>query len=112
VCTIRPSGTQLPAIGDDLPGNEVTIDGYTQPGAKKNTLANGTNARLKIQVNGAAAPASADGITIGGLGNTVRGLVINGWAFEGVVFGGSDANGNTVESNFIGTNASGYPSRG
>ena len=38
VATIKP-GSKLPAITDT-----VTIDGYTQPGAEKNTLAKGTNA--------------------------------------------------------------------
>ena len=46
VKTIKPK-SQLPQI--IWP---VTIDGYTQPEASKNTLATGTNAVLKIELNG------------------------------------------------------------
>jgi CSLREA domain-containing protein len=46
VKTIKPK-SDLPSIEDT-----VTIDGYTQPGASKNTLPQGTNAVLKIELNG------------------------------------------------------------
>src|SRR6266446_4509359 len=45
VKTITPA-TTLPAITE-----QVTIDGYTQPGASMNTLANGDNAVLLIQLD-------------------------------------------------------------
>ena len=51
VQTISPA-SQLPPI--TVP---VVINGYTQPGASPNTLANGNNAVLLIELNGASAPA-------------------------------------------------------
>ena len=50
VCTIAPT-TALPTITE-----AVTIDGYTQPGASANTLAEGCNFRLLIQLSGEYAP--------------------------------------------------------
>ncbi len=43
--TIKPSST-LPTITE-----QVTIDGYSQPGASPNTLAKGTNAQLMIELD-------------------------------------------------------------
>jgi hypothetical protein len=60
----------------------TTIDGYTQPGAKPNSLAIGTNAVLLIEINGSSLPAGQTGLTVGsayGNGQVVRGLVINGF---------------------------------
>ena len=37
----------------------MTIDGYTQPGATKNTLEQGTNAVLRIELDGTAAQGSS-----------------------------------------------------
>ncbi len=46
----------LPIITDT-----VTIDGYTQRGAKENTLAEGNDAVLKVQLNGANAGGTSAG---------------------------------------------------
>src|SRR5438034_5241478 len=54
--TISPP-SPLPTITDS-----VTIDGYTQPGASKNTLANGNNAVLLIELDGTNAGSSFSGI--------------------------------------------------
>jgi hypothetical protein len=48
--SIQPSSA-LPIITDP-----VIIDGYTQPGASKNTLSIGDNAVLKIDLNGSLIP--------------------------------------------------------
>ena len=95
--------TQLPFITQP-----VIIDGYTQPGAKPNTLAVGDNANLLIQVN-------AGGITGGGLvlaagsdGSTLRGLNVAGANGSDIFISGSD--GNTVAGCFIGTNPTGTSS--
>src|SRR5713226_2668330 len=53
----------------------VTIDGYTQPGASPNTLGNGDNAVLLIELNGNG----GSGLSITTANCTVRGLVINGF---------------------------------
>ena len=54
-----------PTIAQPLPPltNTVTIDGYTQPGSSPNTLTNGNNAVLKIQLHGLNA-GSVDGLGI------------------------------------------------
>ena len=105
VRTIAPA-TELPVVT-----SPVTIDGYTQPGSVANTLATGDNAVLLIELNGASAGNSANGLTLGptATGSTVRGLVINRFAGNGILIQG---NGNTVAGNFIGTNAAGTAALG
>jgi hypothetical protein len=100
VKTISPASA-LPTITDT-----VTINGYTQQGASENTLAEGNDAVLKIQLNGTNA-GNASGLAILAANSTIKGLVINRFGGEGVVIFGSGATGNKVEGNFIGTDASG-----
>jgi CSLREA domain-containing protein len=110
VCTITPA-SGLPFIEDP-----VTIDGYTQAGASENSLFRGSNADLRIVLSGAKAPVDTSGaLEILTSNVTVRGLVINRWAYRsGMWIDGRDrsqgpvtADGNKVEGNFIGTDASG-----
>jgi hypothetical protein len=101
--TIEPLSA-LPDITDP-----VVIDGYTQPGASPNTLADGDDAVLLIEISGAGAGV-ANGLHIAGGGSTVRGLVIN--RFSGVNFASGNAiflqgSGNRVEGCFLGTDAAG-----
>jgi hypothetical protein len=96
--------SQLPQITQQL-----TIDGYTQPGTSPNTLAVGNNAVLLIEVNGAGAGADADGIRFGSSNNTVKGLILTG--FDGVAVVGSSTNGNVIAGNFIGTDSTGTVAR-
>ena len=100
VKTIKPASA-LPTIKE-----AVTIDGYSQPGASPNTLAEGDDAVLKIQLNGTDA-GSANGLVIQASGSTIKGLMINRFAGNGVLLSGSGATGNALEGNFIGTNAAG-----
>ncbi len=95
---IPGTGVQTINLASALPAltNPVLLDGYTQPGS-------GTNAPL-IDLNGASAGGSANGITVFGGNTTVRGLVINGFAQDGIVL---QSSGNTITGNFIGTNAAG-----
>lgn len=86
----------------------VTIDGYSQPGASANTLATGNDAVLLIDLNGASG--SGDGLTITGGGSTVKGLVIRRFVSDGIYI--TTAGGNTIEGNFIGTNAGGTSDQG
>lgn len=93
----------LPSITEAL-----TIDGYTQRGARANTLATGSDAVLKIQLNGTnadtAAVPEANGLTILAAGSTVEGLAINRFSGDGIQLSASDG---TVQGNYLGTNASG-----
>lgn len=111
VHTIRPL-TPLPDIV-----NKVDIDGYTQPGAKPNTLAVGDDRTLLIELSGATLLTSGAGLhfTENGPGrnsggSSVRGLVINSNFSDGVrinsggTYGLADI---TVAGNFFGTNAAG-----
>jgi len=107
VQTISPL-TQLPAITDP-----VVIDGYTQPGANVNTLANSDNAILLIELSGSKIPAGTNGLIITAGASTVKGLVINNFQGFDPTFGGAAGlvlntkGGNTITGNFIGTNPSG-----
>ena len=99
VHTIRPT-SRLPVIV-----NAVTIDGYSQPGAKPNSLANGDNAVLLIELDGSLAGNNAWGLAFGQAGGLtgggdveqnidgigvripeqiVRGLVINRFSGDGI----------------------------
>jgi len=107
VATISPTRA-LPTIRGAL-----TINGYSQPGASVNTATTGTNAVLKIVLDGSKAgstPSSpVDGLYVTARNTTVRGLVINNGFRAGVVFDEVTPGeaGRTLEGCFIGTDADG-----
>ena len=98
VKTISPTSA-LPLITEP-----VTIDGYTQPGASENTLAIGNDAVLLIELNGTNAGAFSTGLITSSSLCTIRGLVINRFADDGIR---AAFILNTIEGNFIGTDPSG-----
>ena len=101
VHTISPTSA-LPTITDP-----VTIDGYTQPGSSMNTLSNGDNAVLRIELNGTSV-GGGDGLRFNAGSSTVRGLVIN--RFMDLFRAGIELatnGGNFIEGNFIGTDVTG-----
>jgi hypothetical protein len=85
----------------------VLIDGYTQAGASANTREVGDDAVLTIELNGAAAGSSGNGLTIQAANVTVRGLVVNRFRNAGIVVSGPSATQDLVAGNFIGTNVTG-----
>ena len=99
VATISPD-TALPPIT-----NPVTIDGYSQPGAEPK--GDGNDADLKIELSGQNAGSGAAGLQIAAANSTVKGLVVNRWGQMGISIGNSDATGNKVVGNYVGTDASG-----
>ncbi len=102
VKTIAPT-SPFPAITQP-----VTIDGYTQTGANANTAPTGNNATLLIELNGAAAGTTTNGLTFSADGITVRGLVINRFSANGISINQSaGSSGNTIAGCFLGTNAAG-----
>ena len=105
VCTIRPA-TTLPAVTRPL-----TIDGYTQPGASPNTRARGTNAVLRIELDGSDAPGTG-GLRIEARDTVVRGLVINRFNSTGIRVSGAATTGVQIAGCFVGTDASGTFGRG
>jgi hypothetical protein len=72
---IPASGVQTINLTAALPviNGAVTIDGYTQSGASANTLANGNNAVLLIELNGAGIASSFKNGTAGWLGDRTLG---------------------------------------
>ncbi|MCX6926454.1 MAG: right-handed parallel beta-helix repeat-containing protein [Verrucomicrobia bacterium] len=60
------------------PNSDVVIDGYTQPGSRPNTLAQGTDALLMIELSGENTTGAALD-WFGSASVTVRGLCINRW---------------------------------
>jgi CSLREA domain-containing protein len=104
VKTISP-GSELPTIEEPL-----TIDGYSQPGAKANTLKVGTNAVLKIELNGSNAGLTSSALSIRASECVIKGLVINRFGHNGISVGTLDAGpyqDNRIAGNFIGTDPSG-----
>ncbi len=108
VNTISPA-SQLPAISEP-----VAINGYTQPGASVNTATTGTNAVLKIVLDGSIVGSSADGLVVTAPSSTVRGLVINNGFRIGALIDEATPSeaGRRLEGCFIGTDASGTAGRG
>ena len=92
----------------------ITIDGTTQTGAQANTntMDQGDNSVMLIELSGANDSASDMGLMISGAGATVRGLAIDHWRGQsssgiGVEVSGANV---TIAGNFIGTDASGETS--
>jgi CSLREA domain-containing protein len=104
VQTISPT-SPLPAITDN-----ATIDGYTQPGSKRNsvdTTNNANNAILLVEIRGSSAPRATDGLTVSGAGaanTTIDGLVINRFSGDGITIAAPAAK---IVGTFVGTNAAG-----
>ncbi|MCE3004384.1 MAG: hypothetical protein LW860_17045 [Xanthomonadaceae bacterium] len=113
--TIRPL-SPLPTV---LVPTE--IDGYSQPGASPNSQFNGSNAVLRIDLDGSAA-GTTGAITLGvggvgicgGGGSVLRGLAINRFAGPAITIGQAGCpavpcavGGVTIQGNFIGTDTSG-----
>lgn len=100
--TISPQSSALPPLL-----NNVTLDGYTQPGFSRNSLqpGEGTNAVLMIEVDGSSLAGQPNGITMIGENSVLKGLVINNFGGSGVLL--LNAHVNTVAGNFIGTDVTG-----
>jgi hypothetical protein len=97
---IPGSGVQKITLASPLPsvGDNVTIDGYTQPGASANTLSIGDNAVILIRIDGTT-PIVV--FNMAGTGSTIRGIcIVNG---EVQIPGAS----NSVSGNFIGIDTDG-----
>src|SRR5262249_55950322 len=104
VWTIAP-GSNLPTITK----NTAIIDGYSQPGASKNTLAVGDNAKPVIPRNGAGSSAYS-GLMIDAAGSQASGPAIENFSYDGVQI---TAAGNVkVAGCFIGTDATGETAAG
>jgi hypothetical protein len=99
VCIIQPTSA-LPVITDP-----VYIDGLSQPGASAGNLWAGTGHTLLIELDGSLIMVTASGLTITAGDSTVRGMVINDFKSYGILL--SANGGNTIETNYIGTDPTG-----
>jgi hypothetical protein len=101
------TGVWTMAMQSALPAtstNAAIIDGYSQPGASKNTLALGDNAKLKIVLDGSNHK-SLNGLTLSQEGSQVLGLDFQNFVDAGVLI---TAGGNVLVAGcFIGTDPSG-----
>ena len=88
--TIQPTSA-LPALTDDGTFINGDIDGDGTP---------------DVEIDGSAA-GEVSGITITSAYNTIRGLVINRFFWQGVIISGQDAHDNTIAGNYIGTDFTG-----
>jgi CSLREA domain-containing protein len=93
--TISPQSA-LPSINAT-----ATVDGYSQPTASANTSASADNAVLRIELNGAGAGVSTNGLS--GSNATLKGFVVNRFGGNGINLVGNL----TAAGNFVGTDASG-----
>ena len=88
--TIQP-GSALPLVTEP-----VILDGTSQPGYEGAPI---------IELDGTLAGVNATGISIASGNSTVRGMIIS--RFSGSGIGLENRNGNLIESNYLGTNATG-----
>ncbi len=98
----------------------VTIDGYTQDGASPNNLAKGTNAEIRIELDGSLAETNngnnardnLDGLHVSASKTVVKGLAIHSFLDTAIEIEGAATTGVKVKGNFLGTVASGDFGRG
>jgi len=95
-------GSALPVIST---AGGVTIDGYTQPGSSANTLDAGSDAVIRIEIQGAG-PNSFAGIDLRSSGSVIQGLALFDLRAP-IRLEGIAATGNQILGNMIGTDAAG-----
>ena len=96
-----------PVAALPIPGFELLIDGFTQPGSRPNTAGpwQPTNAVHRVVLDGSLAGTNGIGLVLRGSGSVVRGLQIVRFATHGVILnGGRDM---AVEGCVIGTDDAG-----
>ena len=115
---IAGAGLKVIALASPLPTitDALSIDGYTQSDAAPNTLPAGSNAVIRIALNGSAAGLGANGLSICAPNTAVRGLAVYGFKAAGISVGidaGNDSckpgssDGTQISGNFIGVEPNG-----
>jgi CSLREA domain-containing protein len=86
----------------------MTINGYSEPGASQNALANADNAVVEIALDGANAGPNADGILVGPTGgrSTIEGLDIFDFSLNQIELQGG---GDTIAGDQVGFDNTGSP---
>lgn len=106
ICTIKPSASLTI-------NSPVFIDGYSQSGASKNTLAIGENANLRIEIDGTGLNPviNLQGFPgVGASGSTISGLIISNVGLNGICVScsfGVNTSEVTITGNYLGTDRSG-----
>ena len=85
------------------------IDGYSQPGSRVNTAANGSNAIPGVYLVGTGNSPSLNGFRITSASNTVRGIVFNRFD-RTFVMDGTDAHDNVIAGDWLNYNRDGSAS--
>ncbi len=85
------------------------IDGYSQPGSRVNTAANGSNAIPGVYLVGTGNSPSLNGFRITSASNTVRGIVFNKFD-RTFVMDGTDAHDNVIAGDWLNYNRDGSAS--
>lgn len=103
--------TFTPGSAYDTISDELTIDGYSQPGASANTATspNPFNGTLTIEIDGTSA-GSSSGLAVGVSDVTIKGLVINRFTRYGIDVGSFD--NILIQGNYIGIDPTGLIDRG
>lgn len=95
-------------LGSDLPpftADNITVDGYSQPGASPNTLAVGDNAHLAIQIDGKGVKNPNQAFLLLSNHDTIEGLSITNYGYNGAI--NSQGVGNHIAGNFLGLTPNG-----
>ncbi len=111
---IPGAGIQMIAPNSPLPTITVpvTIDGYTQPGAHSNTLAQGDSAAILIDIDGYATgdggrgPSTGDGLVLAGGDSIIRGVAIGGFS-SGAAVHLLTLGGDTIAGDLLGIDPTG-----
>lgn len=92
-----------PVTALPTPSEPIFLNGFSQAGASANTLAQGNNALLKINLSGSNVNFAA-GLRLTNSGNIIRGLAIMQFGQNGIEINGDS---NRVEGCFIGLDSAG-----
>ncbi|HOZ41248.1 MAG TPA: hypothetical protein PLL25_10615, partial [Flavobacteriales bacterium] len=108
---IAGAGVRTITVASALPTitGPVFIDGYSQPGTVWNTTDPGSNAVLRIELNGNNAVAT--GLTVNANDCTIQGFILNRFTTNSINVQ-SGVSGTRILGNFIGTNALGTAASG
>ncbi|MBN1425463.1 T9SS type A sorting domain-containing protein, partial [Candidatus Fermentibacteria bacterium] len=92
----------------------VVIDGYSQPGAQRNTVPTPgmSDAVLKTEIRGDSTPSGSDILRVSATGCRITGLVLNRARANCLYMSGDGTGGHTVDGNYIGTDITGTVRQG
>jgi CSLREA domain-containing protein len=79
----------------------LTIDGYSQPGARVNTAPIGSNAIMGVELRGTGSDPRGNALRISSASNVIRGLLPTNH-YRAIVIEGADAKNNLVVGNWLG----------